>query len=88
MSRIRQWLESQGMGQYAQAFESNDIDLDLLPELTDEALRHVGVASVGHRLRLLAAIKNENPVAGRLLNGEVSWSGEIVIPGTVVNFCP
>ena len=57
MSTVRQWLESHGMGQYAQAFESNDIDLDLLPELTDEALLHLGVASLGHRLRLLAAIK-------------------------------
>lgn len=60
MSRIRHWLESQGMGQYAEAFESNDIDVDLLPELTEEALRHLGVASLGHRLRLLAVIKGGN----------------------------
>jgi class 3 adenylate cyclase len=60
MSNIRKWLESLGMVQYAQAFESNDIDLDLLPELTDDALRHLGVASLGHRLRLLTAIKNRN----------------------------
>ena len=58
MSKIRRWLESQGMGQYAQAFEANDIDVDLLPELTDEALRQLGVSSLGHRLRLLAAIKS------------------------------
>ncbi|MFN0317521.1 MAG: AAA family ATPase [Burkholderiales bacterium] len=61
MSKIRQWLESQGMGQYAQAFEANDIDVDLLPELTDEALRQLGVASLGHRLRVLAAIKTGPP---------------------------
>lgn len=58
MSKIRRWLESQGMGQYAQAFEANDIDVDLLPELTDEALRQLGVSSFGHRLRLQAAIKS------------------------------
>ena len=57
MSKIRHWLESQGMGQYAQAFETNDIDVDLLPELNEESLRQLGVASLGHRLRLLAAIK-------------------------------
>jgi class 3 adenylate cyclase len=61
MSRIRQWLESQGMQQYAQAFESNDIDVDLLCELTDEGLIHLGVISLGHRLRLLAAIARANP---------------------------
>src|SRR5690349_8514398 len=62
MSKIRHWLESQGMGQYAQAFEANDIDVDLLPELTDEAFRQLGVASLGHRLRLLAAIRTDHTV--------------------------
>jgi hypothetical protein len=42
MSKIRQWLESQGMGQYAKAFESNDIDVDLLPEFTDQAMLELG----------------------------------------------
>ena len=60
MSTIRQWLESHSMGQYAEAFEANDIDVDLLPELTDETLRQLGVASFGHRLRLLAAVKGAN----------------------------
>src|SRR5262249_7499222 len=40
------------MGQYVQAFESNDIDVDLLPKLTDEGLRQLAVASLGQRLRL------------------------------------
>lgn len=60
MSGIRQWLDAQGLAQYAQSFESNDIDVDILRELTDEGLRHLGVASLGHRLRLLAAIKSAN----------------------------
>ena len=57
MSKIRRWLESQDMAQYADAFEDNDIDIDLLPDLNDQALKDLGVASVGHRLRLLSAIK-------------------------------
>jgi class 3 adenylate cyclase/tetratricopeptide (TPR) repeat protein len=60
MSKIRRWLESQGMGQYAEAFEANDIELDLITELTDEGLRQLGVSSLGHRLRLLGAIKSAN----------------------------
>jgi hypothetical protein len=60
MSKIRLWLESQGLGQYTQAFEANDIEVELVPELTDEALRQLGVSSLGHRLRLLAAAKSAN----------------------------
>src|SRR3954470_2328776 len=62
MNTIRQWLESHGMDQYARAFESNNIDVDLLPDLTDDGLRNLGVTSLGHRMRLLAAIKTGNRV--------------------------
>ncbi len=55
MSDIRQWLEELGLGQYADAFEENDIDESLLPDLTDEALERLGVASMGHRMKLLKA---------------------------------
>ena len=56
MSDIRQWLEELGLGKYADAFEENDIDLDLLSRLTAEELKDIGVDSVGHRKRLLEAI--------------------------------
>ena len=55
MQNRRQWLEELGLGQYADAFEENDIDESLLPDLTDEALERLGVASMGHRLKLLKA---------------------------------
>ena len=32
MSEIRKWLEAISLGQYADAFEANDIDMDLLNE--------------------------------------------------------
>ena len=31
MSEIRKWLEAIGLGQYADTFEANDIDIELLP---------------------------------------------------------
>ena len=53
---VRAWLESFGLGSYAQAFAANDVDAALLPLLTSDDLRDIGVTSVGHRRRLLDAI--------------------------------
>jgi class 3 adenylate cyclase len=50
------WLQGLGLEQYEQAFRDNDIDTDVLPELTAEDLISIGVTSVGHRRKLLAAI--------------------------------
>jgi len=36
MSDLRDWLRRHQLEQYADAFEANDIDLDILPELTEE----------------------------------------------------
>jgi class 3 adenylate cyclase/predicted ATPase len=49
-------LAELGLAKYAEAFASNDIDLDILPELTDADLERLGVASFGDRKRLLKAI--------------------------------
>ena len=57
MSDIRQWLRDLGLDQYVAAFESNDIDMALLPQVDDQTLKDIGVASAGHRLRLRAAIQ-------------------------------
>ncbi len=53
---VGQWLRDLGLDQYAQAFRDNDIDADILPELTAEDLAGLGVTSIGHRRKLLAAI--------------------------------
>jgi hypothetical protein len=50
------WLHGLGLGCYEQAFRDNDIDATLLPTLTAEDLCGLGVVSLGHRKRLLAAI--------------------------------
>jgi SAM domain (Sterile alpha motif) len=52
VSEIRKRLESIGLGQYAEAFVANDIDMDLLRHVDDQMLKDIGVASAGHRLRI------------------------------------
>ena len=50
------WLRGLGLEQYAPAFAANDIDGEVLPELTADDLIGLGVTSIGHRRKLLAAI--------------------------------
>ena len=57
------WLRGLGLGQYEPVFRDNDIDADLLPALTADDLRELGVDSLGHRKRLLAAIATLAPQA-------------------------
>src|SRR6516162_959606 len=50
------WLRGLGLGQYEQALRDNAIEPDVLPQLTAEDLKELGVALVGHRRKLLDAI--------------------------------
>ena len=50
------WLRGLGLGQYEAAFRDNKIAADLLPRLTDAALKDIGVSALGDRLRVLDAI--------------------------------
>jgi class 3 adenylate cyclase len=50
------WLRSLGLGKYEAAFRENDIDETVLPDLTAEDLKGLGVSIVGHRRKLLDAI--------------------------------
>jgi class 3 adenylate cyclase/tetratricopeptide (TPR) repeat protein len=52
---LRRWLHPIGLEELADTFAANDIDLDLLPELSDDDLKELGL-SLGHRRRLLRAI--------------------------------
>src|SRR6202035_1075069 len=56
MQEIADWLATLGMSEYAQRFAENDIDFTILGDLTDQDLEKVGVASLGHRRKLLRAI--------------------------------
>src|SRR5215813_8725318 len=50
------WLRSLGLGKYEAVFRENDIDETVLPDLTAEDLKELGVTALGHRRKLLAAI--------------------------------
>jgi class 3 adenylate cyclase len=50
------WLRSLGLERYEAAFHENEIDETVLPSLTHETLKELGVTAVGHRLKLLDAI--------------------------------
>jgi hypothetical protein len=49
------WLRSLGLGRYEAIFRENDIDETVLPSLTHENLKELGVTSLGHRVKLLDA---------------------------------
>ena len=50
------WLRSLGLGRYEAAFHDNEIDETVLPNLTAEDLKDLGVSIVGHRRKILDAI--------------------------------
>ena len=53
---VADWLRALGLERYEAAFRENDVDAELLPNLTADDLKELGVTSVGHRRRLLEAI--------------------------------
>jgi class 3 adenylate cyclase len=53
---ISAWLRGLGLARYEQAFRDHAIDAAILPKLTAEDLKDLGVALVGHRRKLLDAI--------------------------------
>lgn len=64
MQHIAEWLEGIGLSEYAQRFAENGIDISVLPHLTDQDLREIGVL-LGHRRKMLAAISQ---VGGRSMS--------------------
>src|SRR5215469_8205972 len=75
---IADWLRRLGLEQYAPAFAGNDIDAEILPDLTAEDLIGLGVTSIGHRRKLLAAIAalRGAPPAGNPLPDPPPHAGE------------
>ena len=65
------WLRGLGLERYAEAFRANEIDLRVLPELTADDLKELGVAAIGHRRLLLKAIADLADGAGRAAAGDV-----------------
>ena len=50
------WLRSLGLGKYEAVFRENEIDETVLPNLTAEDLKELGITALGHRRKLLDAI--------------------------------
>jgi class 3 adenylate cyclase len=53
---IGQWLRDLGLQSYEQAFRDNGVDLDVLPRLTADDLKEIGISAVGHRRKILNAV--------------------------------
>jgi hypothetical protein len=63
---IGAWLHGLGLKQYESTFHDNDVDAEVLPELTGDDPINIGVSSFGHRRKFLAAIAvlgTERPTA-------------------------
>jgi hypothetical protein len=58
---VTSWLRSLGLEQYETAFRDNEITEKVLPRLTAEDLKDLGVTIVGHRRVLLDAIADLRP---------------------------
>jgi len=76
MPEIAEWLQQLGFGQYAQRFAKNDIDFRVLPELTEQDLKELGV-SLGHRRLLLRAIAELSSTGKSKLNATDATSPPI-----------
>src|SRR5262245_22248581 len=56
MQQIADWLEKLGMSEYAKCFAENRIDFSIVPDLTDQHLKDLGLP-LGDRLKMLRAIR-------------------------------
>src|SRR5215831_17388575 len=57
MQQTADWLKKLGMSEYAERFAEERIEIDVLPELTDQDLERLGIP-LGHRRRMLRAIRD------------------------------
>ena len=73
---VAEWLKGLGLEQYAAGFATNDIDADVLSELTAEDLMGIGVSSIGHRANLeIAQLRSKSlHLDARPLDTE-DWAG-------------
>ena len=60
MTGIAEWLASIGLGEYAQRFADNAVDLSVVRDLTEQDLKDLGVL-LGHRRKFLRAIAELDP---------------------------
>src|SRR5215469_11267461 len=66
MQQIADWLKKVGLPEYGERFAENGIDISVLPHLTEQDLKDMGVL-LGHRRKMLVAIGelSSKPAAAR-----------------------
>lgn len=69
---VAAWLRTLGLERYEPAFRENEIDGGLLPTLTNEDLKDLGIVPVGHRRKLLDAIAALNASAASSRSGDAA----------------
>jgi phage portal protein BeeE len=83
MQQIADWLESLGMSEYAERFGENDIDIEVLGDLTDADFDRLGV-SIGHRRKMMRAIREfaSSPVSAVTRRPASATTGTQAAQGT------
>jgi class 3 adenylate cyclase len=69
------WLRELGLEQYEAAFRANDVDAEVLPTLTADELKDIGVSSIRHRrclLEAIAALRSQATSAETFVQGSPS----------------
>src|SRR5579862_9817056 len=61
---VEEWLAALGLGELAERFAAHDIDLSVLPHLSDTDLEKIGI-SLGHRRKILHAIAHPGAALNR-----------------------
>ena len=88
---VEAWLQALGLERYVPTFRDNEIDWEVLPKLTSEDLRDLGVVLVGHRRKLLDAIAALSVVAvtatGKAAVSDASASADAERRQLTVMFC-
>ena len=80
MPDLRNWLNACGLEPLAGVLAANDVDLDILPDLTEQDLEKLGI-SLGHRRKLLRAVATlrETP-AGAAVAADAAPPRESAVP--------
>src|SRR5262245_44973702 len=88
------WLRSLGLGKYEAIFRENDIDENVLLSLTAEDLKELGVASFGHRRKLIDAIAalrgdatGKTPSTDTATASGAPSAGRTMLPGSDEGVC-
>ena len=80
---VADWLRALGLELYETAFRENAVDAEVLPTLTADDLKEMGVVPIGHRRRLLdaiAALRLKDTPADDHVRSPISPPGNLVRP--------